>query len=416
MNTNVAIKAPGLRIYRITLARWIGYFVLIDLMLLPYLQTIVCPYSLPILVVILVINNTRTKNDYYLKLYLLIAFAVLSSFALSIFRPSCVAEYEIENLKRVIQFLSSFLYFFYFRWLSRRTELNIFPILVVFCLWFAFLLLQFVNDPLSTNALIRDIYGRLVTGEKVVSGHLRFAYLFNDPNTAVYFFLMVLAVIIMITKSDLALLLILGFGFIIVFCIQSMGGLLAFGFMVLTRFYPPNIIFRYFFSIKKVILSCILILIVGLLIHYFQNIALDYKVVDFAFNRFEHSTSNIVVGDVSRFEVWLYGVRNLLAMPMGRGYTLLIDGSVYRPHSDFLGLLYRYGFLALIPAIIFFFSKYKRFAPLLAPAFVAFSVNSLIDEQKLLGLFLSLLAIFIGTQERCSILMPCSSTRRNRKF
>ena len=79
---------------------------------------------------------------------------------------------------------------------------------------------------------------------------------------------------------------------------------------------------------------------------------------------------------------------------------MLIDGVVDRPHSDFIRFLFSYGVVALIPASMYFFSRLLTWPALVMPALMAFLINSLIDEQKLLSLFLCLLAVSVGSRDR----------------
>jgi hypothetical protein len=49
---------------------------------------------------------------------------------------------------------------------------------------------------------------------------------------------------------------------------------------------------------------------------------------------------------------------------------------------------------------VFFFRRLLSFPALVIPALTAFLINTLADEQKLLGLYLALLGIAIGSGER----------------
>ena len=104
-------------------------------------------------------------------------------------------EWSIDNTKRFLQLNTSFLYFFYFKWIfsDENKSFNIFPILIFFISFYFILSFLFIFEPIRILDFTRFLYGRLVTDEKVVIEHLRYAYLFNDPNTAIYFFLLATA-------------------------------------------------------------------------------------------------------------------------------------------------------------------------------------------------------------------------------
>ena len=87
-------------------------------------------------------------------------------------------------------------------------------------------------------------------------------------------------------------------------------------------------------------------------------------------------------------------ISNITIYPFGRGYTLFIDQSPIRPHSDHIRIFYSYGLICYILVIYLFFKNIFNVKFLfIIPAFIAFSINSLIDEQKLFALFLIILAI-----------------------
>jgi hypothetical protein len=91
---------------------------------------------------------------------------------------------------------------------------------------------------------------------------------------------------------------------------------------------------------------------------------------------------------------YVWAATHLLPLPLGRGYSLFQDGDSFRPHSDHLRLLYSYGVIAYLATIYLLFRRLSSAPLLVLPALIAFSINSLIDDNKLMGLFLSLLAIW----------------------
>lgn len=376
---------------RIVVAKWIGYLSLIDLLIFPYFQLIIIPYSLPLIMFGFILLDFKIAKDYYLKLYAIISGAVLISLTISLFLPP-YSDYAVVNIKSAFQLLTSFFYFFYFRQLCKKTVLHINPILIVFIVWFILLGIMFLQSPVDANRLIAAIYGRLVNSEETVLYDFRFCYMFQDPNTAIYFFLVALAPLLMFAKSAFSLLvLLMAGGFMVLLC-QSTGGLASYSAMVFALLLGKKLLPS--FSLKKTLaFSLIFISLVGAGFHFLEQMK-DNVVVDFAVKRLSVENDRYEGGG-GRFKHWSALYNNLTPLPLGRGYTLYLNGYIEPPHSDFFGLLYRYGFLTLIPCMLFFFNKYRKFSPLLIPAAVTFAVNTLLDEQKLLALFLSLLAIVV---------------------
>jgi hypothetical protein len=107
-----------------------------------------------------------------------------------------------------------------------------------------------------------------------------------------------------------------------------------------------------------------------------------------------------------RLRIYYRALTNFYPSIFGQGYTLLLEDSFFKPHSDHLRLIYSYGLVAYICVLIFFFKNIlKSNFIFLVPAFYAFSINTLIDEQKLLVIFLIFLAITEKTKRDGSDLL-----------
>jgi hypothetical protein len=383
----------------IALAKFIGYFVLVDLLFLPYFQIVILPFSLPVLCLSILVLNTTVKNDNYVVFFLILMSAAVLS-ATTAFVAAGSLDHVTENFKRVIQLFTSFLYFFYFRWLAARVPLKISPIIVVFIVWFGCLAVAFLLRPDTTGEIIRSIYGRLVTSEESLEAHLRFAYVFTDPNTAAYFLLIAGSILLMERRSFLTATLLVTALVVLTFLTQSRGAMIALALMVIATIYPPRRFVRSLRSTKKAVALFLIALGFIIVFLYLKPIAEQSTgLAELAYKRFFDSPEQYSTGG-SRFEIWKRFATNLLPLPFGRGYLLAVEGGVQGTHSDFFRIIYSYGIVAVIPAIMFFFSRIVSFTVLIIPALMAFFINSLIDEQKLLGLFLSLLAICIGSEER----------------
>jgi hypothetical protein len=383
---------------RMPLARWIGYFAVFDLLILPYFQLVIIPFSLPLILFAYLLLNTTIKRDDYLKLYAWLVSAVLLSAAASYFIPAS-REFMVENAKRVVQLFSSFAYFFYFRWLTARTPLRVGPIVVLFLLWFSGLAVAFVLQPAITGEVIRGIYGRLVISEEDLAQHLRYSYIFTDPNTAAYFLLIAGSILVVEKRTFLRTTVLFGTLIPLIFLTQSRGALIALALMIFVTIYPPR---RFIAAIVSPRSAIILMLFAGALFAafvYVKGVAEESDILKIGFSRLFETGDSYTTGG-SRFGVWSLFVNEYLPLPWGRGYVMLINGGTQGTHSDLVRLTYSYGLLAVVPAVWFLFSRIGTLAVLIFPALMAFLINSLLDEQKMLALFLSFLAICVGTAER----------------
>lgn len=374
-------------------AKWIGYFAIIDLLFLPYFQLIVLPYSLPVLVLTMAWLKVPVRNDWYKKSFLIISLCVSLSFLISLtLRGS--QPFIIENLKRVVQLSSSFIYFFYFRWLASKITFQVNFILSAFALWFFCLSLFFAIDPAFVLDWTRSIYGRLVTEEDVVFEHFRFAYLFSDPNTAIYFLLIAVAPLLMQAEKKITILLILFFISVPLFLCQSRGGMISFVLMAIAA--NTSATTRSIFSPRRWFIVLMIVFVAYAVFLIFKRVAESNFIVDLAYSRLfldsddEYGYGYGYVTAGGRDDIWNSILLTYQMLPLGRGYKF----DEFGPHSDFLRVIYSYGFIALPFLIWFLFNKILRLPQLVIPAVIAFTVNTLIDEQKLLALYLSLLAVY----------------------
>jgi hypothetical protein len=382
------------------LARWVAYFSLFDLLVLPYFQLVILPLSLPLLLLALLVLDTRIRNDSYLFLFgVVIASAVLSVGAGYFVNDS--SEYLAENTKRLFQLFTTFFYFFYFRWVARRVPLDVRPVLRVFLVWLWILSIAFVVRPGLTGDLIRIVYGRLVTAEDTLAEHLRFAYLFTDPNTAGYFLLVAAAGMLMTARTLRSQLTTLAILAPLVFITQSRGALFIYVLVAIATIYPPRRLAKTLLSVRRAgIVLFVVVGLVGLLIYLKQSGNEQFEVARMAYERlFEASSEQYATGG-ARLYVWERFFTSHLPLPLGRGYVLDVAGVVQGTHTDVLRITYSYGLIALVAIMMFFFRRLLSFPVLILPALMAFLINSLIDEQKLMALFLALLGICIGSEER----------------
>lgn len=376
----------------LSIARWISYFAILDLLILPYFQKIIMPYSLPVIVFAFFFLGIKLEFDRYLKIFLIFCFVGIISVMFSFVLPGDYPNYFVDNLKRLIQLITSFLYFFYFKWLIKRTQVNIFPILVFFICWFFSFAIYFYFNPLGFGELIRIIYGKVVISESDIEMHLRYAYFFSDPNTAAYFFLIATSPLLIRKMKLRWRILILTLLVVILFIAQSRGAIMSLLLVVLFMFFNPSTFLRNMLNVKKILFILIILIIISAVVTYIQLLSEDNLIVKYAIERiFESGDANT---GIKRFFIWGTIIINFYPLPFGHGYNLLIKNVNYGPHSDALRLVYSYGFVSFGLVFYFLFGKVKNLIPLIIPALITFMINSLFDEEKVIGIFLIYLAIY----------------------
>jgi hypothetical protein len=370
----------------------IGHLVIIDLLFFPYFQYVILPYSLPVVLVGIRMNGKISMPRNFGKIlgtiFVFVGISLLASFILPV-----SSEYVSENIKRVLQFATSFAYFLYFYRLAQAFGSDVFSkkIVVTFLIYYSFLSFGFYLDPLITNELMTLVYGRLVVDVDTILQHFRFSYMFSDPNTGAYFLLIAAMPLMQTLSSRLRLVIVFIMIVGIVVISQSRGAVLAlFLSAILYRRASGGALWMVF--VKTLLASLVVLAVIQLAERYTGE---DHSVNDAIVYRLTDKDS-VEFGSSSRTDLWKYYSSILVPLPVGRGYRFDVESIEFRPHSDLLRLTYSYGFVVSALFIILLFRRILLIPLLIVPALIAFSINSLIDEQKVFALFLSLLGMYYG--------------------
>ncbi len=378
---------------RVKINSFLECIVFFDILILPYMQILIMPWSLPLLLFLFTVDVFRIKNDFDFKIYLGLCICILVSNLVSVYRPNYL-DFVGNNTKYGLQLMTSFLYFFYFKKTSIQERSNFLGLIYIYYVYILALAIWFVGEPFIAVEFIRDLYGRTTVLVENFSMDLRFPYFFSDPNSAGYFTLMLFGFCLHSRIHGFNLFLIFLITLLIVFLTQSSGSLVALVLMIIVFIlmkFSGRLKLKYLFFILG--LSGILFL----LSIYLINNKEDFILVESVYERTFNSTDRIESGG-GRFYHW----NNLLTMyplPFGRGYTLFDNGMLKPPHSDFLGLIYRYGFISLILFGLFLRKYFRRNLFIMIPAIVCLGINAMLEDQKLFGLFLILVAINSGERQ-----------------
>ena len=382
----------------------VAIFTYLDLLVFPYFQIIIMPFSLPlILISILLYNGKLTLPNGFKLPFLIISLCVLISNLIGFLIPSSV-YFAFSNLKYGLQFLLSFLYFVFFYNINYKYHIEKYLFLISFIFLFLFIStgLIFITNPIDTSSIISDIYGR-TTQVKSDLIFLRFAFLFSDPNTAGYFLLIALFPWLPFLKNKLLEIIITLLLLFSIILTQSKGALLAFFICLFFHFNPfkitlsskvkKSLFIKFIFLFISLLTGCFLIYY--LFIYNNQSLNLEQFI---ALDLFIERILSPLSEDAGRIDIWNNVIFRVMPLPIGRGHDFIIGlSSLFSPHSDILRLAYSYGYIVLFIFLGWLSNLFLKFPLLITPAFIAFSLNSLIDEQKLFGLFLSILGVLLST-------------------
>jgi hypothetical protein len=365
--------------------------ILLDLLILPYVQFIIIPAGLVIMAIILPAIDFSIRKDSDLACIVIITSCAFISTLISIF-SSYADVVAFDNIKYFLQLTSTFIYFFAFKWYGSQDWCDrnfIIVPLYIFCIWYLILIYSYIISPIEAIELITNIYGRTSVSWADFDFDLRFPYLFSDPNTGVYFCLMVLAFLYHLKPNLKHFLILLLIGSMATFASQSTGALVAYSATIICSYYA---LIRHHRSNRKLFLLTLLSVFAYI---YISNLIIKSEdqnintLIQLSWDRLTDVERSESGG--GRIQHW----KNLLTMyplPIGRGHVLYDNGTIKFPHSDLFGTIYRYGFIATILLIVFLFIKRKRLSIFSISAIVPFVINALLEDQKLFGLYL----VFLG--------------------
>ncbi|WP_422484799.1 hypothetical protein [Gudongella sp. DL1XJH-153] len=395
-NTSKTINVSKNERASIDIVKIVAYIVLFDILFMPYFPYFIMPMSLP-LVALMLLRYGKITNNIYLKLFSIIAVTIFISVFTSIVIGRST-EIIVENMKRAFQLLTTFAYFFYYQETLKRRDINIKKILMLFVIYQFVLSILFFIDPNYIVDLKNILYKSSSYAAENVLIYLRYSYMFVDPNTAAYFFL----IVVFFVYSRYEISTINNFAVIIatvvlLFSFQSNGAILAtiagvFLNILLDKKLLKNKTWKS--VIKLLFLAFIAIVFINAVFPELWSTTID--VIDRYIYRYERT----VTSGNPRVGIYMRAISNLFPFLFGQGYTLFVQGEFFKPHSDHLRLIYSYGLVAYFSTVFFLFKNiFKKKYLFIIPAITAFTINTLVDEQKLFALFLILLAFAINNEK-----------------
>jgi hypothetical protein len=287
---------------------------------------------------------------------------------------------HIEDIKRVLQLLTSLLFGFMFvRICNRHMEIIVLMLRIFFMWTLSWALLLFVM-PDFYSSLNLFLYPEVAPSleDNVIAS--RFNYFFSDPNSAAYFVCVALCLYLAVERRVYFLVLLMLMAGITVLLTQSRGGLIAYMVILLYAFIKDAP-----WSKKLVIFSitCIVALMTYMAFsEFFDSL---YRLYELRRDQEEALGDGLGGGRIGKYE---YFINNINALPFGVGYSLFKDGMEFRPHSDLIRINFSYGPIFLLSILYFIIPRRKECFLVFAVVSVPFLINTVIDDYKLFTLYL----------------------------
>lgn len=377
--------------------------ILIDIFFLPYFSIISTSYSIPLIVLWFLLRGKRTHNVTEYKYFPLIVMLMLVAVAMSLvyFGETLYETSFMTSVKRFVQYLTSFWYFFFFVYYIKRYRPNLSKIIFWAVIYIATLGLFYFLFRDNYAAIKATLHPADNHTKRWLSGALyeyRYNFLWSDPNNVAY---AVTSMVLFYFSEEgqgrllQKIILLVSLAFIL-FCTMSIGGIIT-GVLSIVSFVIIKALSNRMLTIKtKTLISLPIILALGVL----GIIVFWSKIINFL-------TSDVIKGVLRRISFY----DNSSDITGGRFDDLTNAMKLLNPLFFFIGagkegfttenghiyLVAMYG----LPVYIFFMyvlfgrkqmklNKYIIFFPL----FVGFTMNIAIIEQKYLLITLLFAAYF----------------------
>lgn len=379
----------------------------IDIIFLPYIRFIYLPYSVILIGIYYILNKgiyfpPKVKNIFF-------ALCILS-FLSCLLGGLRTQSFFLDNLEFAFIFMSSFFYYFIFYRLSLKFDISNFikKFILLYCLIISTAQIFFVYNPFSFQDFMSKIYG-VQTYDYTGWVDFRFAFHFHDPNIFAYFTLILIIPFMRLFNNFFLKFYLVIFSLQCALFAQSRGALIT---LILCLFYISlNYIRKISHKYKKnknivlmrILFSLTLLIIIFLSIYSLQVNNPEFRgIFDLITDRISNIDAYRTGG--SRFDIWKKYITNFMPLPIGGGYNLSLYKSFFptfmSPHSDFLRILFSYGYIFTFIFFVWFFKSTTKIPLLFIPTFMTIFTNSLINDYKLLTLYFMILGIYLGNKDR----------------
>ena len=371
--------------------------IFIDILLLPNFPLFIMPMSLPVVTLVLILRKVRIAKDKESFAFFILGVLVLTSVLVSFFYENNYIDgmnVWIENTNRAFQLLSSFFYYFVIKHSNLKSHVKIKNILIIYVTVYSVLgIISYFNIALYFKILnLLSVYNPFVSDwylrQRVEL--FRYSYILADPNNSAYMFQMIIFYMLLNEKLKTFEKLYLYFSLILSLMLSMSTGALLSAFLFFFIYFGLRMLQNYKINYKRIFVGlltlCLGIIIGGIIFLLFRdNFTFLGK---YSLERMLNNTGG------GRIEKYFFMFKDKLPNLIGEGYILLRNGDLFRPHSDHLRFMYSYGMIAYIISLWFFFRHIWNSSKFmfLIPGFMAYSINSLIDEQKVIIILLSLIA------------------------
>lgn len=391
------------------------WFSVVDILFLPYFTFMSISYSVPFILVWLLLNyreliRGRERKYFFIMLFCMVASTLISPFYT---QPLRFETTFVTSLKRLVQYISCFGYYCFFRSYFKKNKVDIEKLLfwfVIYVFIFSILFLVMPQEYAEIKLMIHpaDNHTRRYLAGSV---YYRFNYLWTDPNNIAYLIDGIIFYIWLNSKMSMTKkILITVMGGSIMLTTASNGGLIIYGLVIaiLLLRYITYLIKNAKMKLSNIVIWCFFACVLIFCLSN-ENIRLYIQVelFDKLVDRLNYylSSGNVSGGRGKDLETALEYINPLLLLVgVGKEGFSSENGHIY-----WIGM---YGLPAYVCYMYIVFSNFrmvswKKYIWIL-PFFVAFTMNIAIGEFKWFAIYLMILAysrysVDINAEERVPV-------------
>lgn len=385
---------------------YLFYFSVIDILFLPVYNKISIPYSIFFIWCWFIMNLKKLfLNKKEIGLFFVFIFMALGSTFLSLMlHDRIINGFPVWEMNiKVLGFQITILvyYFFFKTYFELRRYTSLKKVLLAFVIY-GLILAVIYNFNKSLYAEIRTFYNADYESMKIYFDNLlmfRYKFIWTEPNNVIYGFVSVATFLIYNEKHTLKeIIIILVTTIIIEFSTMSSGGLVSIACVLCVSlcyslYSKKKIRIVTKFNYISTIFGLLSVVVIFVVFIKKGNFLINTDVLQTFLARTSENSSD------SRIDIWKNILENkniFFSLVFGDGTTLLINNIVYRHHSGHLFLIYGYGFIAYLVYMFFIFRKRKnipwKYHFFLIPIFIGFTINTILEEQKLMLIVVLLVA------------------------
>lgn len=379
--------------------RFVFWACIIDTMFLPSVWFVAIPYTMP-LVFYWAYRRHRYLNRLteYRRFRTMLILMIFSTFL----GLSVQAEFLYNNIVYLVLFTTMFLIYFMFTYYINRYNFSVKKPVFWFIIFIVFLAVLFNIDKSLYQSFKIFWNPRSNASINVASfddfkGY-RYSFIYWDPNNLAYLMNALILYIFLNenTNSFVKVVAVLSLLFVLISCMSNGGFITLYITIALIIIFKVRDFLRGSLNFRLTPISILIFVFSITLIAFSIPKVSDFKKSDVAIESYERMEKNSADPRIKIWKELIDNINFIDYLAIGKGGTTIVNGKSFAPHNGHFFWILGYGFISYYIFMYIIFRK-RKITPIknyvwIIPLLFGFTVNVLLGEIKLMGVFFLLLA------------------------